>query len=230
MWQTLKYWLKVLAGKEILVSVQKKTETRWYGNQNAGFYVATALVPERPVVYSFGVGEDISFDLEMIKRHNAAVYAFDPTPKSQKFIRSQQLPENFHFFDYGIYDHDGTLRFFLPEDESHVSGTIYNRWKYDESKIRPIDVPVKKFASIVGVLGHRKIDVLKIDIEGSEYAVLQQILDSGVEITQILIEFHHRFEGISKSKTKEAIALLNSKGFQIAGIAETREEFTFVRN
>jgi len=33
------------------------------------------------VVYSLGIGEDISFDLALIEKYGARVHAFDPTPK-----------------------------------------------------------------------------------------------------------------------------------------------------
>src|SRR5690554_1691728 len=38
-------------------------------------------------------------------------------------------------------------------------------------------------------LGHKHIDVLKMDIEGAEYDVIENILSAQLPITQILIEF-----------------------------------------
>ena len=38
-----------------------------------------------------------------------------------------------------------------------------------------------------------RIDILKMDIEGAEYDVIDDIINSPVPIAQVLIEFHHRF-------------------------------------
>lgn len=42
-------------------------------------------------------------------------------------------------------------------------------------------------------LHHQQIDLLKLDIEGSEYRVLDEILESQIPIHQIVVEFHDRF-------------------------------------
>lgn len=68
-----------------------------------------------------------------------------------------------------------------------------------------IQVPVRSFTSIVKELRHDLIDVLKMDIEGSEHVVLDDILGSGVKIKQILIEFHHRFKGVGIKRSNKEI-------------------------
>ena len=45
------------------VHVKKK----WFGNDYGGFYVATEFVKENSIIYSIGIGEDISFDEQLIK-------------------------------------------------------------------------------------------------------------------------------------------------------------------
>lgn len=52
---------------------------------------------------------------------------------------------------------------------------------------------MKRLTDIVQELGHSHIDILKIDIEGSEYKILDSILSAPVQIDQILIEIHERF-------------------------------------
>jgi hypothetical protein len=49
------------------------------------------------------------------------------------------------------------------------------------------------------LLSHQKIDILKMDIEGAEYSALKNMMNSGINISQICVEFHHRFmdNGIS---------------------------------
>ena len=60
------------------------------GNKNASFTIASAVLKNKSyqTIYSFGVGEDVSFDLCLLdyidkyKLGSGKVYAFDPTPKS----------------------------------------------------------------------------------------------------------------------------------------------------
>jgi len=68
------------------------------------------------VVYSAGTGEDISFDVGMVKRFGCAVHAFDPTPRARDFVRRQtHLPPGFHFHPYGLWDKDVTVRFYVDD-------------------------------------------------------------------------------------------------------------------
>jgi 3-dehydroquinate dehydratase len=88
---------------------------------------------------------------------------------------------------------------------------------------------MKTFGKIVCLLGHKKIDVIKMDIEGSEIDVLDFILDSKVEVKQLLIAFHHRFSKKNLSESKKIIKKIKSKGYKIVGVSSSLEEFTFLK-
>ena len=227
----IKLLIKVLFGKEILNTIDKKLNLKWFGHEHAGFYLNPDCINDKSIVYSFGVGTDISFDQELIAQYNCTVFGFDPTPKTIDFIaNSTQIPKQFIFEPYGLYSHDGTVAFFLPENPNHVSCTVGNIRNYDEGKLKKVDVPVLSFDSILRKLGHKTIDVLKLDIEGSEYDVLDDILNAEIQINQICIEFHHRFKGVSVIKTKQAIKRLRDKGYQLIGISPQAEEYTFINS
>jgi hypothetical protein len=83
--------------------------------------VIPARLPERPLVYSFGVGEDATFDLGVIEKFGATVHAFDPTPRSSAWVERQSLPSQFIFHPVGIGGEDGTAEFYPPERDEHVS-------------------------------------------------------------------------------------------------------------
>ena len=75
--------------------------------------------------------------------------------------------------------------------------------------------------------GHSKIDLLKMDIEGFEYEVIEDILQKSLDIRQICLEFHHFMRGISRRKTLKAIRGLKAAGFVL--IYKTRFDYTFIR-
>ncbi len=226
--ERLSYYKKVLTGEEIRVSPQVKIPTEWFGSKFAGFYVIPSLLNEASIVYSFGVGVNISFDEELMRRFSCNVFAFDPTPQSIRFIEEKTCPSSFCFYPVGLYTFDGNIDFYLPEDPGYISGSMLNRWQSQQQQFR-VSVPVKTFSTIVNELHHTKIDLLKMDIEGSEYEVIDDILHSGIEIVQLLIEVHHRFEQIDNSQTRLLIRKLNAAGYQIAAISASREEYTFVK-
>src|SRR5690554_1203516 len=200
---------------------------KWYGNNYGGFFINPSLLHSDSIVYSFGIGKDISFDKTCIKKHKCTVYAFDPTPKSIRFISQQNLPESFHFFSYGISDGEsGTYKFFLPENPRGVSGSLVDTDVV--STQRSIDVEMKSFADIVGTLGHKHIDVLKMDIEGSEYTVLERILESEITIDQLLIEFHDRLFDQEHYRSVEIVRKLNNKGYEVFAASKTYEEISFI--
>jgi FkbM family methyltransferase len=226
----IKHFLKVLLKKELNTKVQVGISCDWYGSKDAGFYVSTDKLNNKSVIYSFGVGEDISFDLGLIDKFNCNVFAFDPTPKSIKFIKGiKDLPNSFFFFPYALYKYNGFVSFVLPDNPDHVSCKIQSNVEKNVDSKRIIDVPCKNFSTIISELKHNKIDVLKMDIEGAEYEILDDILNSQIQIDQILIEFHHRFKEIGINKTKVSINKLNQNGYRIAAISEKYEEYSFIK-
>lgn len=195
------------------------------GNDGARWCVCPDSLGPSSIVYSIGVGEEISFDLELIRRFGACVHAFDPTPRSIEWLAQQSLPASFLFHPYGVADFDGHAKFFPPINPTHVSHTLVGR----QTPWPAIEAPVRRLSSAMRNLGHERIDLLKMDIEGAEYAVLKDLLASAIPVRQLLVEFHHRWPEIGVEKTKEAIRALNSAGYLIFDVSSSGEEYGFLR-
>ena len=223
-WQKISFWKKVLCRQCVYYRRQLNIHCMWYGSEYGGFYVVDGLLNRNSIVYSFGVGEDITFDLSLIESFGLHIYAYDPTPLSVKYLNQQKLPEAFHFEETGVSDKDEYMKFYLSSDSRDISCSIYpinqnNAW---------IDAPMKKLSTLMKENSHSKIDLLKMDVEGSEYRVLDNMLDEKIFPTQILIEFHHRFAQIGIKKTKIIISKLKKAGYKIAKISESKLEYTFL--
>jgi FkbM family methyltransferase len=79
--------------------------------------------------------------------------------------------------------------------------------------------------------GIRTLDLLKMDIEGAEYAAIDDLLKSYVPITQLLIEFHHVIgDRASLGRTQRAIESLNAAGYRVFHISPVGFEYSFVRS
>ncbi|MFZ5940128.1 MAG: FkbM family methyltransferase [Bacteroidota bacterium] len=198
----------------------------WYGNKHAGFFICPDLLDSHSVVYSFGIGEDISFDQAVIENHGCTVCGFDPTPKSVNWINGLSPDNNFRFFDFGISEKSGPVEFFLPKNPDHVSGSLLAQSNVDT--MRKVRVEMKSLPDIMTQLGHDHIDVLKMDIEGAEYGVLAHILKQKLRIGQILVEFHDRFFDKGTRLSEKTIKALEKNGYRIFAVSGTKEEVSFI--
>lgn len=55
---------------------------------------------------------------------------------------------------------------------------------------------------------HKQINVLKMDVEGAEYEIIEHIKEKNIQIDQILVEFHSLIIENGVTKTKKAIQTL----------------------
>lgn len=206
--------------------IQAKQPLERFGSEYGGYFLDPSLLGSDPVVYSLGVGEDVSFDLALIERYGCRVHAFDPTPKVRSWIEAQTLPSQFVFHPIGIADRDGSAEFFLPPRPDFISHSLVRAKQYSESSIM---VETARLSTIMSRLGHSYIDILKMDIEGAEYSVLADVVRSNIGVKQIVAEFHHRLTGIGTNKTRAILGQLNEYGMKICYICPRLEVISLIR-
>jgi len=138
-------------------------------------------LPPGAVVYSFGVCDDISFDVEMAGRFGCEVHMFDPAPG---------VNSNFSGFAQGSAC--GTGRLFYHD--LGIGPTSDDPKTCRDLTLDGKKCEVKDLATIARTLGHVRIDILKLDIEGGEFVALTPALSQGVfealGIRQLLVEVH----------------------------------------
>lgn len=195
------------------------------GTDYGGWSVIPEQIHQQAIIYSVGIGEDISFDLALIEQFDVQIFAFDPTPKSLQWLKSQNLPKKFRYFSYGLANFDGKSRFFAPDNPNYVSHTLIEK----QNDVPVIEVEMRRLKTIMFELGHNAIDLLKMDIEGAEYGVIEDLITMEKLPRQLLIEFHHgMYPGISLEQTKLAVQTLLQKGYAIFQVSATGRELHFV--
>jgi FkbM family methyltransferase len=200
------------------------------GSEYAQNTVPDGILNENSIYYGFGVGEDITFDIALIEKYNCNAYIFDPTPRSIKFVDNiKTISENKYpynkicFFDYGIWAENTDIKFFEPKDKSHVSHSINNIQNTEEYFI----AKVKTLETIIKELGHNDIDLLKLDIEGAEYSVIENIMKSNIFPKILIAEFHDiNYINIQKKIEEQIIYLAN---FNYSFVAKANNGVTFIK-
>ncbi len=112
-------------------------------------------------------------------------------------------------YDYVIQAEDG---YNLPKNEDYVSGSIVD---IDSTNI--ITVEAKRIKTILEELNIKadEIDILKMDIEGAEYQVIEDMFNCKIFPKQVLVEYHHFFDSISNEATKENILLFLKSNYEL---------------
>ncbi len=224
--QRLKVKLKRLAGKELDV----RTDVDVDCVNDGGWDYDCGLLDVGSVVYSLGIGDYIDFDLGVIERTGCSVYAFDPTPDCRCYIESSELPDQFHFHAWAAAGEDGTLTLYpRVKADGSLSDKMFTLQPEAASADVGISLPALTIPSIAEKLGHTRIDLLKMDIEGAEYDVIDALLASPIRPRQLLIEFHHRFMENGLQRTADYIEALRRENYQVMSVCrETGREIGFL--
>ena len=188
--------------------------------------VADARLPEGPLIepdwvcYCAGVGEDIRFEVELVRRWGVHAWLFDPTPRSIAFMERAraELDERIAFLPFGLWKEDATLHFAPPEREGYVSHSVM------EESERGFDAPCRSIPSLMRELGHDRVDLLKMNIEGAEHVVLESAFHAGVRpvVVTLTWEGHHAL-----AKARAWTRHLAAEGYAFAGRKDWW--FTYVR-
>ena len=191
-------------------------------NTGCGWTFSPAGLGPDSIVYSGGVGNDITFEHALVKQFGCTVHLVDPTPTGMATmkLRENQL-QQLKFLPVGLAGHCGTLRFAPPLHPGEGS------WFSTAEAPGAIEARCLDLATLLAQNHHQRVDLLKLDIEGAEYGVIDHLLDQRIPVGQILVEFHDGLlPGIGQRQTWGAILKLTRRGYKL--IAEVGNNHTFV--
>ena len=131
-----------------------------YGN----YQLDKSKVTKNPLVYSGGIGKNITFDLSFFKKHKGKLRLFDPTKSSVEYMASLKLNKNIKFYPYALFHKNKKVKLFQDPSQRVKSASIINFFSFDKKSFfiaNAYNLPTlkKRFKD-------KSIDVLKLDIEG----------------------------------------------------------------
>ena len=184
-----------------------KTLKRWFGAVIFRLRPGKAeqsRVVDIPAFHQLGPG-DIAIDCganlglitAIMAKGGAEVHAFEPNPDAFAVLtsRTASMP-NVQCHQQAVLDHDDTMTLFLhvnyalnPERFSSRSSLIAEKRNVDDRA--GVTVRVTDLVAFIEKLG-RPVKLLKVDIEGAEYALLNGLIDRGVidRIERVFVETH----------------------------------------
>jgi FkbM family methyltransferase len=188
------------------------------------WHIRADLLTSESVVLSGGVGRDISFELQLASEYGCRIYLFDPSPTGRE---TMALVANQHplieYIPLGLAGSERKSQFCIPMNPDE--GSYYLSSERSSNLSVPFDcISVTEFCRQRDI---RRLDLLKLDIEGFEYEVLQNVLIGGVIPRQICVEFHHFLPGVPLYKTLKAIWGVRQHRLRL--IHKDRCDLTFIR-
>ena len=159
--------------------------TRWYrdnGDENLRFKYE---LNSNSIVFDIGgyVGD---FAYKINKKFGCKVYLFEPSLLFYKeCLKKFKDNKNIFCFNYGLGNINEEFELSKDNEASSIKRKLTN--EIGEK------VKVRKFVDIIAEHKINRIDLIKINIEGSEFELLQHIIDENLlfKINNIQVQFHH---------------------------------------
>lgn len=159
---------------------------------DGGYVVEKKSVMESKILVSFGISDDWSFEEDFSNLGDKRIYSYDYSVNRRfwitNFIKSilriiflKNITENFiKLFDYFKYK-----KFFDLKDNFHFKKFITSSSMKKNLFKSNINISLNETLKEID-----KDIFLKIDIEGSEYRILDEIIKNSKKINGLVIEFH----------------------------------------
>ena len=185
---------------DFLRPYKAKRKIRIGKSKDGGYVVEESSLKNVDVIYSYGVGWDVSFELAILKKINKTCRIFDPTIGLSNFS------------NHGYIKGKGTYYLF----KYFVATILWEPYLYLH---KAIGYKIKYYKEGLGIEKAGKYDsfpnhlkrfndegkniFLKIDIDGGEYEVFQNqgFLDSMEKVVQLAVEFHNVKDRLTELKT-----------------------------
>ena len=139
-------------------------------DNDGGYLINKESIKQTKVLLSFGISDDFSFENDFKKQNNCPIIAFDPTLTNRFFLK--KIIFNFYNFK----------KFFNKKENLFLQKKIGEGGSLNYETIT--------FNEILLLSKVNSNFFLKIDIEGSEYRILDDLVKNSKLIVGIAIEFH----------------------------------------
>jgi len=158
------------------------------GTPYGGWIFPGTVIEPSWMCYLVGAGGDVSVDLELIRRFGVTVRSFDPVADYIQTAREHANGEpRFSAHQAAVTAQDGPISMQVTHDPN--SQSVSAAGLYDSRTF--IEVPGRTLGSLMTEFGDERIDLLKLDIEGSEYELVPTLDLSALGVKVFACQLHH---------------------------------------
>lgn len=166
----------------LILKPEKNYKLSRFGRSNDGGYlVSSQSVLQAKILISFGILDDVSFEFDFLKVNKIPILCFDHTLK--KSYWKKRL-----FNDLGAAIYNFNWKFLLNTIKRYFESK--NFFKLDNITLFNKTITAGSVKEILKKQNLMKPFFFKIDIEGSEYRILQELIEIQDSICALIIEFH----------------------------------------
>lgn len=175
------------------------------------------LKKSNPVIFDVGanIGQSCLFFKKFYPR--ATIYAFEPDKETFGYLKkniSDNNLKNIFLLNFGLSNFEGESKFYT---EGHGDGmaTLIKSMKERETKeMMEKKVEIKRLSTFIKRNGIKHIDILKIDTEGSEGKIIEDLSELLGNIDIVLLEYHYNREIAKENSLKKIIEIFKKNNFQ----------------
>jgi len=173
----------------VALTKSEANKQRWYAiDGDKTLRVQYELGPEA-VVYDVG-GYEGNWAAEISARYGCRIFVFEPVSKfvaalHQRFERNPSI----HIFPYGLAGADATLQISHLGEGSSVFREENN---FSQKATEKETIALRAIDKVMVELGTQRIDLMKINIEGGEYELLECLINCKLirQVSHLQIQFH----------------------------------------
>lgn len=137
---------------------------------------------ENSLVFDLG-GYEGQWASDIFSKHRCVVFIFEPYKDYATNIRNRFLKNSsIRVFDFGLGKEDKMMTLYSNDDGSSV---------FKKTGLS-FEISIMKASSFLKNEKISKIDLMKVNIEGGEYDLLEELIDSGMigSIKNLQVQFH----------------------------------------
>jgi len=178
-----------------------------------GYSIPLRLLGTDSVLVSVGAGTDVAFELVVVSKYGVRAFIYDPVPAAAEYTTRVIASEpRITFERLAIWNEDTDLDFHAPLRDGFVSHSAVDMHGTPVA----FTAPARTLSTLAHANGWTKIDLLKVSAEGSEFAIIEHALRSGLEIRALAVEWA---QPVKLGRVKAAIAELHAAGFRTVAVS-----------